>query len=151
MGNFILLKIGSFTGLNSFIYDFSNGQFSELSLQVILGYIFAPLMWLLGVCSEDITIVGRLIGEKLIMTEFIGYISLGDLKSAGSFTQEKSITMATYMLCGFANFASIGIQIGGIGSLAPSKRKLLSELGMKALLAGTLASLLSATIVGMTY
>ena len=151
MGNFILLKIGSFTGLNSLIYDFSNGQFSELSLQVILGYIFAPLMWLLGVCSEDITIVGRLIGEKLIMTEFIGYISLGDLKSAGSFNQEKSITMATYMLCGFANFASIGIQIGGIGSLAPSKRKLLSELGMKALLAGTLASLLSATIVGMTY
>jgi CNT family concentrative nucleoside transporter len=151
MGNFILLKIGSFTGINSLIYDFSNGQFSELSLQVILGYIFAPLMWLLGVCSEDITIVGRLIGEKLIMTEFIGYISLGDLKSAGSFTQEKSITMATYMLCGFANFASIGIQIGGIGSLAPSKRKLLSELGMKALLAGTLASLLSATIVGMTY
>ena len=151
MGNFILLKIGLFTGLNSLIYDFSNGQFSELSLQVILGYIFAPLMWLLGVCSEDITIVGRLIGEKLIMTEFIGYISLGDLKSAGSFTQEKSITMATYMLCGFANFASIGIQIGGIGSLAPSKRKLLSELGMKALLAGTLASLLSATIVGMTY
>ena len=151
MGNFILLKIGSFTGLNSLINDFSNGQFSELSLQVILGYIFAPLMWLLGVCSEDITIVGRLIGEKLIMTEFIGYISLGDLKSAGSFAQEKSITMATYMLCGFANFASIGIQIGGIGSLAPSKRKLLSELGMKALLAGTLASLLSATIVGMTY
>ena len=151
MGNFILLKIGSFTGLNSLINDFSNGQFSELSLQVILGYIFAPLMWLLGVCSEDITIVGRLIGEKLIMTEFIGYISLGDLKSTGSFAQEKSITMATYMLCGFANFASIGIQIGGIGSLAPSKRKLLSELGMKALLAGTLASLLSATIVGITY
>jgi CNT family concentrative nucleoside transporter len=151
MGNFILFKIGSFTGLNALINDFSNGQFSELSLQVILGYIFAPLMWLLGVCTEDITIVGRLIGEKLIMTEFIGYISLGDLKSAGSFTQEKSITMATYMLCGFANFASIGIQIGGIGSLAPSKRKLLSELGMKALLAGTLASLLSATIVGMTY
>jgi CNT family concentrative nucleoside transporter len=136
MGNFILLKIGSFTGINSVINDFSNGQFSELSLQVILGYIFAPLMWLLGVCSEDIT---------------IGYISLGDLKSAGSFAQDKSITMATYMLCGFANFASIGIQIGGIGSLAPSKRKLLSELGMKALLAGTLASLLSATIVGMTY
>lgn len=151
MGNFILLKIGSFTGLNPLINDFSNGQFSELSLQVILGYVFAPLMWLLGVCSEDITIVGRLIGEKLIMTEFIGYISLGDLKSTGSFAQEKSITMATYMLCGFANFASIGIQIGGIGSLAPSKRKLLSELGMKALLAGTLASLLSATIVGMTY
>ena len=151
MANFILLKIGSLTGLNSFISEFSNGQFNEFSLQVILGYFFAPLMWLLGVCSEDITLVGRLIGEKLIMTEFIGYISLGDLKSAGAFTEEKSITMATYMLCGFANFASIGIQIGGIGSLAPTKRKLLSELGLKALLAGTLASLLSATIVGMTF
>jgi CNT family concentrative nucleoside transporter len=151
MANFILLKIGSLTGLNSFISEFSNGQFNEFSLQVILGYFFAPLMWLLGVCSEDINLVGRLIGEKLIMTEFIGYISLGDLKSAGAFTEEKSITMATYMLCGFANFASIGIQIGGIGSLAPTKRKLLSELGLKALLAGTLASLLSATIVGMTF
>ena len=151
MANFILLKIGSLTGLNSFISEFSNGQFNEFSLHVILGYFFAPLMWLLGVCSEDITLVGRLIGEKLIMTEFIGYISLGDLKSAGAFTEEKSITMATYMLCGFANFASIGIQIGGIGSLAPTKRKLLSELGLKALLAGTLASLLSATIVGMTF
>ena len=151
MANFILLKIGSLTGLNSFISEFSNGQFNEFSLQVMLGYFFAPLMWLLGVCSEDITLVGRLIGEKLIMTEFIGYISLGDLKSAGAFTEEKSITMATYMLCGFANFASIGIQIGGIGSLAPTKRKLLSELGLKALLAGTLASLLSATIVGMTF
>jgi len=151
MGNFILLKIGSLTGLNSFINSFSDGQFNELSLQVILGYIFAPLMWVLGICSEDITLVGRLIGEKLIMTEFIGYISLGELKSSGAFLEEKSITMATYMLCGFANFASIGIQIGGIGALAPTKRKLLSELGMKALLAGTLASLLSATIVGMTF
>lgn len=151
MGNFILTKIGSLTGINSFINNFSDGQFNELSLQVILGYIFAPFMWILGVCSEDITLVGRLIGEKLIMTEFIGYISLGELKSSGAFFEDKSITMATYMLCGFANFASIGIQIGGIGALAPTKRKLLSELGMKALLAGTLASLLSATIVGMTF
>lgn len=151
MGNFILIKIGSFTGLNDFITTISDGQFNEFSLQVILGYIFAPLMWLIGVCTEDITLVGRLIGEKLIMTEFIGYISLGELKTAGAFMEEKSITMATYMLCGFANFASIGIQIGGIGALAPSKRKLLSELGLKALLAGTLASLLSATIVGMTF
>lgn len=151
MGNFFLVKLGNITGLNSIIADLSGGQFKELSLQVILGYIFAIPMWILGVCSEDIILVGRLIGEKVIMTEFIGYISLSELKSAGYFAEEKSITMATYMLCGFANFASIGIQIGGIGSLAPSKRKLLSELGLKALLAGTLASLLSATIVGMTF
>ena len=151
MANFLLVKFGGLTGINGFIESVSDGQFKEFSLQVILGYVFAPFMWMLGVCSEDITLVGRLIGEKVIMTEFIGYISLSELKAAGAFTEEKSITMATYMLCGFANFASIGIQIGGIGSLAPSKRKLLSELGLKALLAGTLASLLSATIVGMTF
>ena len=151
MTNFLLIKFGNFTGLDNFINDFSNGQFKEFSLQVILGYVFAPFMWILGVCSEDITLVGRLIGEKIIMTEFIGYISLSELKIAGAFSEEKSITMATYMLGGFANVASIGIQIGGIGALAPQKRKLLSELGLKALLAGTLASLLSATIVGMTF
>ena len=83
------------------------------------------------------------------MTEFIGYISLSKLKAAGAFTEEKSITMATYMLCGFANFASIGIQIGGIGSLAPGQRKTLSEFGIKALIGGTIASLMSATIAGM--
>jgi CNT family concentrative nucleoside transporter len=149
MANFFLIELGAFTGLNGFIEYWSDGQFKELSLQVILGYVFAPFMWMLGVCPEDIILVGRLIGEKVIMTEFIGYISLSELKTAGAFAQEKSITMATYMLCGFANFASIGIQIGGIGSLAPGKRKLLSEFGLKALLAGTLASLLSATIIGM--
>ena len=151
LANFLLIKFGGFCGLNNWIDNISNGQFKEFSLEVILGYIFAPLMWVLGVCSEDIILVGRLIGEKIIMTEFIGYISLSELKTIGAFNEEKSITMATYMLCGFANFASIGIQIGGIGSLAPTKRKLLSELGLKALLAGTLASLLSATIVGMIF
>ena len=151
LANFLLIKFGGFCGLNNWIDNISNGQFKEFSLEVILGYIFAPLMWVLGVCSEDIILVGRLIGEKIIMTEFIGYISLSELKTIGAFNEEKSITMATYMLCGFANFASIGIQIGGIGSLAPTKRKLLSELGLKALLAGTLASLLSATIVGMLF
>jgi len=106
-------------------------------------------MWVLGVGSQDIDLVGRVLGEKLIMTEFIGYVSLGELKEAGAFMHEKSVIMATYVLCGFANFASIGIQIGGIGALAPGKRVLLSQLGVRALLAGTLASLLSATVVGM--
>jgi len=147
--NYVFLKVGAWTHLNAVIADFTGGQYKELSLQFILGYTFAPLMWLLGVAKEDITLVGRVLGEKLIMTEFIGYVSLGDLKAAGAFVEQKSVIMATYMLCGFANVASIGIQIGGIGSLAPGKRVLLSELGMKALLAGTLASLMSATIVGM--
>ncbi len=149
MFNYIIFKIGDWTSLNPLITDVTNGQFDGLSLQFILGYAFAPLMWLMGVCPEDITLVGRMLGEKIIMTEFIGYVSLSDLKEAGAFAQQKSIIMATYMLCGFANFASIGIQIGGIGSLAPGKRVLLSQFGLRALLAGTLASLLSATIVGM--
>ena len=98
---------------------------------------------------EDITLVGRLLGEKVIMTELIGYTSLAELKAANAFAETKSIIMATYILAGFANFASIGIQIGGIGSLAPNQRLLISQFGLKALLAGTLASLMSATIIGM--
>jgi CNT family concentrative nucleoside transporter len=149
MINFFFLKIGDWTNLNVVIANVTNGQFEKLSLEFMLGYTFAPLMWLAGVAAEDITLVGRLLGEKIILTEFIGYMSLADLKAAGSFAESKSIIMATYILCGFANFASIGIQIGGIGSLAPGQRVLLSQLGMRALLAGTLASLLSATIIGM--
>lgn len=141
--------IGRYTGINGWVNDFTGGQYKGLSLQFILGYLLSPLMWLLGVCKEDITLVGRLLGEKVIINEFIGYASLADLKAAGSFAQEKSVIMATYLLCGFANFGSIGIQIGGIGALAPDKRKWLSELGMRALLAGTLASCLSATVIGM--
>lgn len=149
MFNFIVHKIGDWTHLNAVIANATNGQYNSLSLEFILGYALAPLMWLIGVAKEDITLLGRLLGEKLIMTEFIGYVSLAELKAAGAFASEKSIIMATYMLCGFANFASIGIQIGGIGSLAPGKRVLLSKYGLKALLGGTIASLVSATFVGV--
>ena len=147
--NYGFLKIGDLMGLNEWVTSFSDGRYQGLSIQFILGYAFAPLMWLIGVGSQDITLVGSLLGEKLIATEFIAYISLADLKAAGTFVENKSIIMSTYMLCGFANFASIGIQIGGIGSLAPNQRVLLSRFGMRALLGGTLASLLSATIIGM--
>ncbi len=147
--NYIFLKIGQWTHLNDIINEATGGNYTGLSLQFILGYAFAPVMWLIGVGGEDITLLGRLLGEKVIMTEFVGYISLADLKTAGAFVHNKSIIMATYMLAGFANFASIGIQIGGIGSLAPGKRVLLAKFGMRALLAGTLASLMSATIIGM--
>lgn len=148
MFNFIMNWVGKVTTLNEIISQATNGKYNELSLQFMLGYIFSPLMWLIGVAKEDMTVVGRLLGEKIILTEFIGYISLSDLKATGGLVHQKSIIMATYMLCGFANFASIGIQIGGIGSLAPGQRVLLSQFGMRALLAGTLASLLSATIIG---
>ncbi|WP_340113722.1 NupC/NupG family nucleoside CNT transporter [Maribellus mangrovi] len=149
MFNFIVGKIGQWTTLNEIIAEGTHGRYDGLSLQFILGYTFAPLMWLIGVSPDDIITVGRLLGEKLILTEFIGYISLADLKAAGVFSDTKSIIMATYILCGFANFSSIGIQIGGIGALAPKRRVLLSQYGMRALLAGTLASLMSATIIGM--
>jgi len=149
MFNFIVGKIGVWTHLNPIIADFTNGQYNSLSLEFILGYAFAPLMWLIGVGADDITFVGRLLGEKLIMSEFIGYMSLAELKASGIFNEQKSIIISTYMLCGFANFASIGIQIGGIGSLAPNQRKQLSIFGMRALLGGTIASLLSATMVGI--
>ncbi|MFK7833505.1 MAG: NupC/NupG family nucleoside CNT transporter [Winogradskyella sp.] len=139
-----------FTSLNEIIAN--NTPYDSLSLEFLLGYLFAPLMWLIGVSSEDMALMGQLLGIKLAASEFIGYIQLADLKNAANathLTYEKSIIMATYMLCGFANFASIGIQIGGIGSLAPEQRKQLSKFGMKALIGGTLASLISATIAGM--
>ncbi len=147
--NFIFVKIGDWTSLNERIASFSNGKYNELSLEFILGYGLSPLMWLIGVAGEDITLVGSLLGKKLILTEFVAYIDLADMKAAGVFTDTKSIIMSVYMLCGFANFASIGIQIGGIGALAPGRRVLLAQFGMRALLAGTLASLLSATIIGV--
>lgn len=149
MFDYLFIKVGSVTGLNESIASLTDGQYTNLSLKFILGYTFAPLMWLIGIASQDITLVGQLLGEKLIASEFVGYQSLATMKEAGAFTSTKSIIMATYMLCGFANFASIGIQIGGIGGLAPGQRVLLSKFGLKALLAGTLASLMSATIVGM--
>ena len=139
-----------FTSLNTVIAE--NTPYDSLSLEFILGYIFAPLMWLIGIAREDMALMGQLLGIKLAASEFIGYIQLADLKNVANATHlkyEKSIIMATYMLCGFANFASIGIQIGGIGSLAPGQRKQLSKFGMKALIGGTIASLISATIAGM--
>lgn len=147
--NFVFLKIGDVTHLNSVIADLTNNKYDTLSLQFILGYSMAPLMWMIGVPAADVTLVGQLLGEKIILNEFIAYTSLKDLISAGMFTNQKSIIIATYILCGFANFSSIGIQLGGIGALAPSKRTMLSKLGFRALLGGAMASLLSATIIGM--
>lgn len=147
--NFILLKVGAWTNLNAAISDLSQGQYQSLSLQFLLGYALAPLTWVLGVPAKDITIVGQLFGEKIILNEMIAYISLKDLMNMGMFSDQKSVIMATYMLCGFANFSSVGIQLGGIGAIAPGQKKTLSKLGFKALVGGAMASLLSATIVGM--
>ena len=150
MINGILDWLGGFASINEWVA--SNSSYPKLSLEALLGTVFAPLMWVIGVAKEDMMMMGQLLGIKLVASEFVGYIQLADLKniaSASHLKYEKSVIMATYMLCGFANFASIGIQIGGIGSLAPGQRKVLSQFGMKALLGGTLASLISATIAGM--
>ena len=150
MINYTFGKIGLWTGLNDVIA--ANTPYKSFSLETILGIIFSPLMWLIGIAEEDMMLMGQLLGIKLAASEFVGYIQLAELKNVANevhFTFNKSVIMATYMLCGFANFASIGIQIGGIGSLAPNQRKTLSEFGLKAVLGGSLASLLSATIAGM--
>lgn len=141
--------IGDISGLNTWVASFTNGQYDGFSMEFILGYLLAPITWLMGVANEDIFLVGQLLGEKTILNEFVAYVSLGELMEAGKFSSEKSIIIATYILCGFSNFASIGIQIGGIGSLAPSRKGDLSKLGFRALIAGTLASLFTAVIVGM--
>lgn len=146
-GNYILFKIGDWTSLNPIIA--ANTAYDGLSFQLILGYLFAPLTWLMGVCKEDMVLVGQLLGEKTILNEFVAYVSLGELKMQGKFVEEKSIVMATYILCGFANIASIGIQIGGIGALAPQKKATLAKFGFKALIGGTLASLFTAVLVGI--
>jgi len=150
MINCIFNWIGDLTTLNDVIAantPYQNG----LSLEMILGTIFSPVMWLIGIGKEDVMLMGQLLGIKLASSEFVAYTQLGvlkDLTSEPHLLYNKSVMIATYMLCGFANFASIGIQIGGIGALAPNQRKTLSEFGLKAVLGGTLASLLSATIAG---
>ena len=150
MINGILGWIGDITSLNDWMA--ANTPYPKFTLESILGTVFAPLMWLIGVAKNDMMMMGQLLGIKLAASEFVGYIQLAELKDISNevhLNNSKSIIMATYMLCGFANFASIGIQIGGIGSLAPGQRKTLSEFGMKALIGGSIASLLSATIAGM--
>ena len=148
--NGILFQGADLLGINEWIKN--NTVYESLSLELMLGYIFAPLMWLIGIAKEDMTLMGQLLGVKIVASEFVAYIELAsvkDLTSVIHLTYEKSVIMATIMLCGFANFASIGIQVAGIGILAPKKYKLLTELGFKAMIAGTLVSLLSATMVGM--
>lgn len=146
LANYLLGKVGHVTGLNDIIASF--GQYQELSFQFILGYLLAPVAWLMGVPVNDITIIGQLIGEKTIINEFVAYPHLGELQDEIS---GKALIMGTYVLCGFANFASIGIQVGGIGALAPEKKPILAKYGFYALIVGTLACMMTATMVGMLY
>ena len=148
--NSIFSGLGDVLGLNAWVAQ--NTPYKAFTIEFILGYLFAPLMWLVGVAKEDMALMGQLLGIKIVASEFVGYTQLVDLKNASSalhFSYQKSVVMATYMLCGFANFASIGIQVGGIGIIAPKIRKTLTELGFKAMIAGSIVSLMSATIAGI--
>ncbi len=144
-----ILGFISFPAIDNAIASVTGGRYTDLSLQLILGYLFYPVVWITGVPSADIDLVGRLLGEKLILTEFVGYQSLADMIREGVFASPKSVIMATYILCGFANFASIGILIGGVGGMAPGKRSILSEYGIRSLLGATFVALMSAAMVGM--
>ena len=147
--NDIMWLIGELFNLNGLISE--STSFNHFSIEFVLGYLFAPMMWLIGVTYQECAIMGQLLGVKIVSSEFVAFIQLADLKNINNSIEllsKKSITMATFMLCGFANLTSIGIQIGGIGVLAPAQRKNLSELGFKAMIAGTIVSLISACIAG---
>ncbi|MDX1684929.1 MAG: nucleoside transporter C-terminal domain-containing protein [Saprospiraceae bacterium] len=150
LSNKILNGIGSWTGLNDTIASLSGGTYDTLSLEYLIGLVFSPIAWMIGISSADMVAIGQTLGEKTILNEFIAYLSLTELRMAG-LVSERSIIIATYALCGFANFASIGIQIGGIGAIAPGQRRTLTEYGLKALIGGTLAALMTASIAGMLY
>jgi concentrative nucleoside transporter, CNT family len=144
--NFILNYFGYHTGLNAIIAK--GGSYDGLSFEFILGHVFAPVAWVMGVPWQDALLFGQLLGEKTILNEFVAYPHLGELQDRMT---QKSVLMATYALCGFANFASIGIQIGGIGALIPSRKAELAKFGIKALIGGTLACLSTAILVGMIF
>ena len=150
LANYILDGlIGRYTGLNDWIVSITGGKAQGLTFQFILGVILAPFMWLIGIPSSDIMLVGSLLGQKTILNEFVAYFQLQEWKDAGMFMYQKSILMSTYILCGFANISSIGILLGGMGVLAPEKKEMITRFGFPAMIAGALVSVLSATIIGM--
>jgi CNT family concentrative nucleoside transporter len=151
VANALLGWAGDITHLNEEISVATGGRYETLSLNMLLGYLFAPVAWLVGVAKADMVAIGQLLGEKTILNEFYAYVSLAEMKQNNVITNPKSLLIVTYALCGFANFASIGIQIGGISQLAPNQRRNLTELGIKALIGGTIACLMCGCIAGMLF
>lgn len=148
--NALIMKgIGSWTGANEYVVKSTNGRFDGFDFTYILGVLFAPFAWIIGTPSQDLLEIGQLLGQKTVINEFIAYKELNDMREAGINLHPKSIIIATYALCGFSNFASIGIQIGGISALAPNQRNTLTKLGFLALIGGTIACFMTASIAGM--
>lgn len=147
--NFVLSDlIGNWTGLNEMVASSSDGLFDRFSLEYLLGQIFRVFAFVIGINWEESLVVGSLIGQKTVINEFVAYLSLSEIKAEGTLS-EKSVVIATYALCGFSNFASIAIQIGGIGGMAPNQQGNLSRLGLKALIGATIACLMTATLAGV--
>ncbi len=151
MANQLLLYPGEWFGLNEKIKVATEGRYEGLTFTYLLGLIFAPLAWVLGTPSADLLVMGQLLGTKTVINEFVAYSEMETIRNTGKLTDPKSILIATYALCGFANFASIGIQIGGIGAIAPGQRQALTQLGIKALIGGTVACFMTAAIAGMLF
>lgn len=149
--NYMLARIGDWTTLNGVIA--ANTPYQTLSFQMILGYIFSPIAWMIGIDSSEMLKAGSLLGEKTILNEFNAFFTFSNMQKdpLTAMKDQKSILITTYALSGFANFASIGIQIGGISQLAPSQRRNLTELGLKALLGGTIACLMCGCIAGALF
>ena len=137
-------------GINGALADWSGGGFETLSLEAVAAYLFAPVAWMVGIENGDVLQVGQLLGKKMVLNEFFAYLDLGQMKAAGSLSP-RTIYLATFALCGFANFGSVGIQLAGIGGIAPSQRQTLAELGFRALLGGTIASLATTCVAGFFY
>jgi len=149
--NWILVDfIGAVSGLNDFVVTSTQGAYNGFSLQYILGQIFRFFAFLIGVPWDETLYVGSLLGQKMVLTEFIAYFDLGVMKTSGLLS-DKSVLISTYALCGFANFASIAIQIGGTGGMAPTRQADISRLGLRAMLAATLATMMTATIAGALF
>jgi CNT family concentrative nucleoside transporter len=150
MMNWLLMHtLGEWTGLNETIKVYTNNRFEGLTFTYLMGLMFAPIAWLIGVPMQDVTLVGQLLGMKTMINEFVAFSALGDMQTQNIGLSPRSVTIALYALCGFANFASIGIQIGGIGALAPQQRTALTELGYWALVGGSISCFLTASFAGM--
>jgi CNT family concentrative nucleoside transporter len=142
-------ELFAYPGLNSTIERLTGGTFKTFSLEFILGVIYAPISWLIGIDGKDVLVSGSLLGTRTVLNEFVAYLQLSQLKTAGTFADPRTVIIMTYALCGFANFVSIGIQVGGIGALAPNQRETLARLGVKAMIGGSIACFLTACVASM--
>lgn len=148
--NYVLGEyIGSWLRLNGLVESLTDGAYVQFDLNFVFGVLFAPVAWLIGVDGGSLMSVGQLLGQKLVLNEFVAFGTLGQMQSSGILSDQRAVILVSYALCGFANFASIGIQIGGISVIAPGQRANLTQLALRAVLGGTIACFMTASVAGM--